>query len=66
MSRILFAWELGGGFGHLGPFRPIADNILLARGREFALRHREPAVDTITERTAGRMEALARTKGKPE
>jgi len=28
--------------------------------REFALRHREPAVDTIAERAAGRIEALAR------
>jgi UDP:flavonoid glycosyltransferase YjiC (YdhE family) len=28
--------------------------------REFALRHREPAVDTIADRAAGRIEALAR------
>ncbi|MNC88936.1 hypothetical protein D3C83_48130 [compost metagenome] len=32
----------------------------LARAaREFALRHREPSVDTIAERAAGRIEALA-------
>jgi hypothetical protein len=36
VSRILFAWELGGGFGHLGPFRPIAE-ALLARGHELTL-----------------------------
>lgn len=36
MSRILFAWELGGGLGHLGPFRPIAA-ALLARGHELTV-----------------------------
>ncbi|HKU69442.1 MAG TPA: hypothetical protein VJQ51_01265 [Burkholderiales bacterium] len=40
MSRILFAWELGGGYGHLGPFRPIAD-ALLARGHELTIAARE-------------------------
>ena len=40
MSRILFAWELGGGFGHLGPFRPIADQ-LIARGHEITVAARE-------------------------
>lgn len=83
MSRILFAWELGGGYGHLGPFRPIAE-ALLAQGHEltlavrdverahavfgsladaaraFALKHREPSVDTIIERAADRIETLAR------
>jgi UDP:flavonoid glycosyltransferase YjiC (YdhE family) len=36
VSRILYAWELGGGLGHLGPFRPIADR-LIARGHEITL-----------------------------
>ncbi len=36
MSRILFAWELGGGYGHLAPFAPIADR-LLARGHELTI-----------------------------
>jgi hypothetical protein len=40
VSRILFAWELGGGFGHLGPFRPVAE-ALLARGHELTLAVRE-------------------------
>ncbi len=40
MSRILFAWELGGGFGHLGPFRPVAE-MLLARGHELTVAARE-------------------------
>lgn len=39
MSRILFAWELGGGFGHAGPLRALADR-LAAHGHQpvFALR----------------------------
>ncbi len=39
MARILFAWELGGGFGHAGPLRVLA-NRLAERGHEpiFALR----------------------------
>jgi UDP:flavonoid glycosyltransferase YjiC (YdhE family) len=36
VSRILFAWELGGGLGHLGPFRPIAER-LAARGHEITI-----------------------------
>jgi len=40
VSRILFAWELGGGFGHLGPFRPIAE-ALLARGHELTVAARD-------------------------
>ena len=36
MSRIVFAWELGGGLGHLGPFRPIAER-LAARGHEVTI-----------------------------
>jgi UDP:flavonoid glycosyltransferase YjiC (YdhE family) len=40
VSHILFAWELGGGFGHLGPFRPVAE-ILLARGHELTVAARE-------------------------
>ncbi|MCW5605779.1 MAG: UDP-glucuronosyltransferase, partial [Burkholderiales bacterium] len=34
MSRILFAWEIGKGIGHLAPFRPVAER-LLARGHEL-------------------------------
>ena len=39
MARVLFAWELGGGFGHAGPLRVLADR-LAERGHEpvFALR----------------------------
>jgi rhamnosyltransferase subunit B len=39
MARILLAWELGGGFGHAGPLRALADR-LAERGHEpvFALR----------------------------
>jgi UDP:flavonoid glycosyltransferase YjiC (YdhE family) len=39
MARILFAWELGGGFGHAGPMRALADR-LAAAGHQpvFALR----------------------------
>lgn len=40
MSRILFAWELGGGLGHLGPFRPIAER-LAARGHEITIAARD-------------------------
>jgi UDP:flavonoid glycosyltransferase YjiC (YdhE family) len=40
VSRILFAWELGGGFGHLGPFLPIARR-LIERGHEITLAVRE-------------------------
>ncbi|MCG8648763.1 MAG: hypothetical protein MI861_02960, partial [Pirellulales bacterium] len=28
MAKILFAWELGGGLGHIGPFAPIARQLL--------------------------------------
>ncbi len=28
MSRILLAWELGTGFGHLGPFPGLASRLL--------------------------------------
>jgi hypothetical protein len=40
VSRILFAWELGGGLGHLGPFLPIAER-LVARGHEVTLAARD-------------------------
>ena len=40
MSRILFAWELGGGFGHLGPFLAIA-RALLARGHRLTVAARD-------------------------
>jgi UDP:flavonoid glycosyltransferase YjiC (YdhE family) len=36
VSRVLFAWELGAGLGHLGPFRPIAER-LVARGHEVTV-----------------------------
>ena len=40
MSRILFAWELGGGYGHLGPFRPVAVE-LMSRGHHVTVAARE-------------------------
>lgn len=40
MSHILFAWELGGGFGHLGRFRPIAQ-ALVRRGHQLTLAVRD-------------------------
>ena len=33
MSKILYAWELGGGYGHIGPFYPVAME-LKKRGHE--------------------------------
>jgi hypothetical protein len=51
VSRIVFGGTLGRALGEPG---------LERAAREFALRHREPAVDTIAERAAGRIEALAR------
>lgn len=42
MSRILLAWELGAGFGHLGPFLTIAGG-LLERGHELHIAAREVA-----------------------
>jgi UDP:flavonoid glycosyltransferase YjiC (YdhE family) len=36
VSRIVFAWELGGGLGHLGPFRPIAER-LAGRGHDITI-----------------------------
>jgi len=41
MARILFAWELGGGAGHVAPFYPIAQS-LIAAGHELTLAVREP------------------------
>ncbi len=40
MSRILFAWELGGGVGHLAAFRPVTE-ALLARGHQLTLAVRD-------------------------
>lgn len=40
MSRILLAWELGTGFGHLGPFLGLASK-LLERGHELHIAARE-------------------------
>ena len=42
MSRILLAWELGTGFGHLGPFLTVAKG-LLERGHELHIAAREVA-----------------------
>lgn len=42
MSRILLAWELGTGYGHLGPFLGLAP-ALLARGHELHIAAREVA-----------------------
>lgn len=42
MSRILLAWELGTGFGHLGPFLGLAPK-LLERGHELHIAAREIA-----------------------
>ena len=30
MANVTFAWELGGGYGHLGPFRPLAERLIEA------------------------------------
>jgi len=40
MSRILFAWELGAGSGHLALLRPVAE-ALLARGHQLTLAARD-------------------------
>ena len=40
MSRILLAWELGGGAGHLALLRPVAE-ALLARGHQLTLAVRD-------------------------
>ena len=40
--------------------RALANPSLARAARDFALRHREPAVDTMAERAADRIEALAR------
>jgi UDP:flavonoid glycosyltransferase YjiC (YdhE family) len=40
MSRILLAWELGGGAGHLSSLRPVAE-ALLARGHQVTLAVRD-------------------------
>ncbi len=42
MGKILFAWELGGGLGHLGPFHEIARS-LIDQGHELILAVREPS-----------------------
>jgi len=42
MSRILLAWELGAGFGHLGPFLMVAQR-LIDRGHELHIAAREIA-----------------------
>ncbi len=36
MSKLLYAWELGGAFGHIGAFLPLA-RVLRARGHELCL-----------------------------
>lgn len=44
MSRVLYAWELGAGYGHIAPFHPIAKH-LKERGHEviFVLKNLEYA-----------------------
>lgn len=42
MNRILFAWELGAGVGHLSAFRQVAE-VLLRRGHELTLAVRDLA-----------------------
>lgn len=42
MSRILFAWELGAGVGHLSAFRRVAE-VLVRRGHELTLAVRDLA-----------------------
>jgi UDP:flavonoid glycosyltransferase YjiC (YdhE family) len=63
MSRILFAWELGGGYGHLGPFRPIAQT-LMARGHRvtIAARDVEPTNIVFGNTAAGVIQAPVCTK----
>jgi UDP:flavonoid glycosyltransferase YjiC (YdhE family) len=55
VSRIVFAWELGGGLGHLAPFRPIAER-LAARGHEVTLAVRDvERVNTVFDSRAVRV-----------
>ena len=48
MARVLLAWELGGGFGHLAPLRALARE-LRGRGHDcvFAVRELEAAEDFL-------------------
>ena len=63
MSRILFAWELGTGYGHLGPFRPIAQ-ALMARGHQITIAARdvEPTTIVFGNTAAGVIQAPVCTK----
>jgi len=38
MSRIVLAWELGGGFGHLAPFVSLTPRVLASHALHVALR----------------------------
>ena len=50
MSEVLFVWELGGGYGHLGHMLPLARQLRAAGHRvTFALKDLARARDTITE-----------------
>ena len=50
MSDVLFVWELGGGYGHLGHMLPLARQLRAAGHRvTFALKDLARARDTITE-----------------
>ena len=47
MGRILIAWELGGGLGHVTVLRPVAES-LMGRGHEVLLAVRDPkAADRV-------------------
>lgn len=58
MSRILFAWELGGNLGHVGQLLPVAD-ILRSNGHEavFVVRHLNQAVPFLESRGFGCIQA---------
>jgi UDP:flavonoid glycosyltransferase YjiC (YdhE family) len=70
MSRVLFAWELGGNFGHVGQFLPVAER-LRADGHEvlFAVRDLPQAARFLEPRSFSYCQAPLFTphfEGKPE
>lgn len=50
MARILFTWELGGGAGHVLPYRPVIEE-LVRRGHQLTFSARQP--DRVLELLAG-------------